>query len=77
MDKALEMLIALLGTLAIIGLTFILVAGFSDGGIFHGKYIKKSKGQHSCNYPIGGETGDQWQCRRCDRIWTYGEWSWK
>lgn len=77
MDKAAEMAIVLLGTLAIVGITVILTFGLSDGGIFHGKYLKKSKRQHSCNHPIGGETGDQWQCRRCDRIWTYGEWSWK
>lgn len=76
MDKAAEMAIVILGTLATVGITLVLAFGLSDGGVFHGKYIKKSKRQHSCNYPIGGETGDQWQCRRCNRIWEYEKWGW-
>lgn len=77
MDKVTQVVSALTFSAAVVTIIWFLVAGLSEGGIFYGKYLKKSKRPHYCNHPVGGETGDQWQCRKCSRIWEYTKWSWE
>lgn len=78
MDKIMTLVLVLLSIGGIIWLTLWLTFGHEAGGWMHGKWIVKTN-IHDCNHPpsFNGESGDQWQCRRCSRIWEYRGFDWK